>query len=115
MDATQHPVDIDYDAEHDVLRIFVCKPSPDAIAIPGPSGVVTVIVSGELDRIYGLVFENYAASMPHARASDSAAEREQSFRDSLDVLRNVIPSTIEALAPLAKDRAARWLEGSFAG
>ena len=109
MDTTRDPVDIDYDAEHDVLRVFVRRPDEDAVAVPSEHGV-TVSVSEGLDCIYGLVFENYVESIqPEGEAAPSPAEREELFRRSQVWLAGVLPGVMQSFAALAKDRAADWL------
>jgi len=109
VDTTRDPVDIDYDAEHDVLRVFVRTPTEDAVAVPSAYGV-TVSVSEGLDCIYGLVFENYVESIQHEHGTPaSPEERERLFRNSPEWLAGVLPNVVLSFAALAKDRAAEWL------
>jgi hypothetical protein len=60
MDQTAETLRLDYDRENDVLRALFGD-TANAIAIP--RGDVTILVSEDLTRIVGVVFEDYAGML----------------------------------------------------
>lgn len=108
MAAAHDPVILDYDAENDVLRAFVEKPSADALAVP--RGGVTVIVTEDLDRPIGIVVEPFLARHPAAENLRDATARAAYFQGERHHLSVVMSLLIQSVAPLAKDDAARWME-----
>jgi hypothetical protein len=105
---TGETVNLDYDAENDVLWALAEKPDTETIAIPG--GPITVLVSGNLDRVVGLVFEHYASMLQKSRPDLKALPGPVVFESSKDLLEPVVDSMIRSFGPIAKDRVARWLE-----
>lgn len=97
-----------YDASTDVLRVFTTPEPVESIAVPGPS--VTVLVSENLDRVVGIVFEHFASTMSANLSPASRDDPERLFREARGTIENLIPPLLESLAPQAKDRVAEWRE-----
>ncbi len=110
MAETDETLIVDYDADSDVLRVFVETPTADAVAVP-TSGAITVLVSESLDRTIGVVFEHFVGMLKKTRTMwATEAERQKIFEESRETIISLIPAMLPSMGLQAKDSAARWHE-----
>lgn len=108
MAAPYDPMIVAYDSDNDILRVFVEPPREDAVAVPGDRGI-TMLVTDELDRPIGVVIERFVG---RENPKSNRREREEVFEGYRDVVESFVPRLIRSFGPLAKDRAAAWLEAA---